>query len=168
MSRCIELKAFYLYNTLRGIWGGEEMKEQSAENHARYFPLQHFIWLPLGAVLVISTVVYGIYRIVKSGFTFDIVLLFGALIIAIISGMLARIYGVKLQDRIIRTEERLRYYMLTQERMDESFTIEQLLALRFAPDEEYVALAKRALKENLSLDDIKQEIKVWRADHNRI
>lgn len=144
------------------------MKKQSVDNHARYFPLQHFIWLPLGAILGITTVVYGVFKIVKGGFTFDIVLLFGVLIMAIISGILARMYGVKLQDRIIRTEERLRYYMLTQERMDEQFTINQLIALRFAPDEEYVSLAKRTLKENLSSNDIKLSIETWRADHERI
>lgn len=144
------------------------MKKQSVDNHARYFPLQHFIWLPLGAILGITTVVYGVFKIIKGGFTFDIVLLFGVLIMAIISGILARMYGVKLQDRIIRTEERLRYYMLTQERMNEQFTINQLIALRFAPDEEYVSLAKRTLKENLSSNDIKLSIETWRADHERI
>lgn len=144
------------------------MKRQSAENHARYFPLQHFIWLPLGAVLVISTIVYGIIKIVKGGFTFDIILLFGVLMMAIIAGVLARMYGVKLQDRIIRTEESLRYFILTQDQLDSRFTIDQLIALRFAPDEEYVVLAKRTLKENLSSNDIKQAIKVWRADEHRI
>lgn len=144
------------------------MKEQSIDNHARYFPLQHFIWLPLGAILGISTIVYGISKIIKEEFTLEIALLLGILIMAIISGMLARIYGVKLQDRIIRTEERLRYYMLTQERMTEQFTIDQLIALRFASDEEYVSLAKRTLKENLSSEEIKEGIKAWRADHDRI
>nr|WP_269052449.1 DUF6526 family protein [Sporosarcina sp. G11-34] len=95
-------------------------------------------------------------------------MLIGVVILAIIPGMLARIYAVKLQDRIIRTEEQFRYYILTTKRLDPSLTLAQLIALHFAPDEEFVSLVDRTLAENLSSDEIKQAIHEWRADYNRV
>lgn len=144
------------------------MKEQSYESHARYKPLQHFVWLPLSFLLLVSTVVYAIYQFVKNGFSFHLLLLVGTVFLAIIPGMLARIYATTLQDRIIRTEEQLRYYMLTENRLDDRLTKEQLIALRFASDSEFVELVDLTMTKNLSSDDIKKNIKTWRADHHRV
>lgn len=82
--------------------------------------------------------------------------------------MLARIYALTLQDRLIRTEEQLRYYMLTNQRIDSRITMKQLIALRFASDEEYVALVEKTVKEDLSPEEIKAAIITWRADHQRV
>lgn len=144
------------------------MKQQSATNHTRYQPLQHFVWLPLSFTMLISTVVYIIYRAINGTFSVSLLLLLGAVILAIIPGMLARIYALTLQDRLIRTEEQLRYYMLTNKRINNSITTKQLIALRFASDEEYVGLVEKAAAENLSPDEIKQAIRTWRADHHRV
>lgn len=144
------------------------MKQQNFENHSRYFPLQHFIWLPLSFVLLLSAISYSIYQMIKGEFTFGSLLLLGAVVLAIIPGMLARMYAVKLQDRMIRTEEQLRYYILTSKRLDPSLTLDQLIALRFAPDEEFVGLVDRTLAENLSSTAIKEAIREWRADHHRV
>jgi hypothetical protein len=51
--------------------------------------------------------------------------------------------------------------------MDSRITMPQVIALRFAPDEEFVVLADRAVRENLSADEIKKAIKNWRADNHR-
>lgn len=144
------------------------MKEQSFENHARYFPLQHFIWLPLGMLMLISTIGYSIYQLVKGQFSVQTLLLLGIVVLAIIPGMLARIYATTLQDRIIRTEEQLRYYILTTKPLDQALSTQHLIALRFASDEEYVSLVGRAVEEELTPNEIKQAIKVWRADHCRV
>ena len=144
------------------------MKEQSYENHARYHPLQHYVWLPLSFLMLVSIVVYTIYQFIKNGFSLQLLLLLGVVVLAIIPGMLARIYATTLQDRIIRTEEQLRYYMLTKNRLDDRLTIDQLIALRFASDEEFIELVDRTIDENLSNDDIKKLIKTWRADHHRV
>ncbi len=144
------------------------MKEQSYENHTRYQPLQQFIWLPLSFLLLVSTIVYTIYQFVTNGFSFEVVLLFVMVVVAIIPGMLARLYATTLQDRIIITEEQFRYFTLTGKRLDSRLTKKHLIALRFTSDEEFVELVDRTISENLSPDEIKRSIKTWRADHNRV
>ncbi|MHA6252729.1 DUF6526 family protein [Oceanobacillus sp. CAU 1775] len=144
------------------------MKEQSYANHTRFQPLQHFVWLPLSFLLLLTTAVYSIYQFVKNGFSLQLLLLVGVVVLAIIPGMLARMYALTLQDRLIRTEEQLRYYILTGNRLDDRITMEQLIALRFASDAEIVELVDRTLVENLSPDNIKQTIKKWRPDHHRV
>lgn len=144
------------------------MKQQSANNHTRFQPLQHFVWLPLSFVLLLSTVIYIVFSIVKGTFSIALLILLGVVILAVIPGMLARIYALTLQDRLIRTEEQLRFYMLTNKRIDDRITTKQLIALRFASDEEFVELVERAVTENLSPADIKQAIQTWRADHQRV
>jgi hypothetical protein len=44
----------------------------------------------------------------------------------------------------------------------------QIIALRFAGDDEYVELVKRAADENMQAKEIKMAIKNWKADHNRV
>lgn len=143
-------------------------KKQSAENHTAVSPLQHFFWLPLSAITLFSIIAYIVVATAQENLTFVHIFLLSILLIAIISGMLARIYALKLQDRLIRTEETLRYYMLTQKKIDEKITVNQLIGLRFASDEEFVSLVEKTINEDLSKGEIKQIIKNWRADNHRI
>ena len=85
-----------------------------------------------------------------------------------LAGFLARRNPLKTQDRIIRLEEQMRYYMLTWNSIDSRLTVQQLIALRFASDEEFVKLARRAAEMNMSPNDIKKEIKKWRSDLHRV
>lgn len=137
---------------------------QSYENHTAKFPLQHFIWLPLSALSLIALIVYFF----TSNTLLQTILMTTTLIIAIIGGMLARLYGLKLQDRIIRLEEQFRHTQLTGKPLDTRITLPQLIALRFASDDEFPTLAKRAAEEQLSADAIKKQITNWRADTQRI
>jgi hypothetical protein len=59
---------------------------------------------------------------------------------------------------------RIRLGRLGREEIVERLTVKQLVALRFASDGEIVALADRALSENLLPDQIKRAITRWRAD----
>jgi hypothetical protein len=72
------------------------------------------------------------------------------------------------QDRAIRAEEQLRHFVLTGKLLDPRLTIRQIIGLRFAPDDEFVGLVRRAAEQGLSEDAIKREVKNWRGDTYRV
>jgi len=85
--------------------------------------------------------------------------------------MLRQHYALILQNRIVRLEMRYRYFTLTGKRLEEfehKLTDDQIFALRFAPDDEFLPLLEDALKNNLTGDAIKKAIVHWRADYNRV
>lgn len=79
----------------------------------------------------------------------------------------SRSITLKVQDRVIRTEENFRYYILTGKQLPSGLKLSQIIGLRFASDEEFVALVETSLKEKLSMNEIKKQIKNWRADYQR-
>lgn len=124
----------------------------------------------LGLVL---TLVHFFYHLRESDFhenfhAFLLILLALALLILLFK---VRLYSLKVQDRVIRLEERLRLTQLLNEplrsRISE-LTEDQLCGLRFASDAEVAKLAERALNEKLSRKDIKKAIQDWRADYWRV
>ena len=80
----------------------------------------------------------------------------------------ARGFALKAQDRAIRAEEGLRYFILTGKHLNPSLSIKQIVALRFASDEEFPALVQKTIEENLVNKEIKQLIKDWRPDEYRV
>ena len=100
--------------------------------------------------------------------------LYSASLILLISVILALIYyytrrfALKAQDRAIRAEENLRYFILTGKQFDPTLRLSQVIALRFASDEEFAELAAKAAAEKLSANQIKKLIKNWRADYHRV
>jgi len=79
----------------------------------------------------------------------------------------ARGFALKAQDRAIRAEENFRYHLATGKVFPKELRMGQIIALRFASDDEFVALTAKAIAENLSNKQIKELIKNWKADHNR-
>lgn len=75
---------------------------------------------------------------------------------------------LKVQDRTIRVEEQLRYFILTGSPIDPKITPLQLIALRFSSDDEFPKLAEKAALKNMTPDEIKKEIQYWRADEHRV
>ena len=85
--------------------------------------------------------------------------------------MLRQHYSLGNQDRIVRLEFRLRCFELfgkQSQKTDEKLSFSQIAALRFADDDEFTGLLNRALKENLSADEIKKSVQNWQADNMRV
>jgi hypothetical protein len=80
----------------------------------------------------------------------------------------ARIFALKAQDRAIRAEENLRHFAMTGKLLDARLSVKQIVALRFASDGEFTTLAARAANDSLSPTAVKQSIKNWRADEDRV
>lgn len=140
------------------------MPNQSAASHSRYVPGFHLLtYLVILAALFIA-VILMIHRGVSHETVFY-------LLIAIAIGLLAfyvRQFSVRNQDRIIRAEENFRSYRLTGKPLDARLRKSQVIALRFADDEEFDALCRQSADENLSAAQIKAAIQKWRADHHRV
>jgi hypothetical protein len=142
------------------------MEQQNFKNHARMVPGFHY----LGLFLILGLLGHSIYYLIMSSSENKLIGLFLVLISIILAilWIYIRTFPLKAQDRAIRAEENLRFYVLTGKLLPSMLTIAQTIALRFAPDEELVALVDRAVKENLSAKDIKLSIKNWKADYHRV
>lgn len=96
---------------------------------------------------------------------------FGSLLLAVLVTIsIGRSYTVKLQDRIILLEMKVRCAEVLAAGADAKLARlrpKQVVALRFASDEELGALLDRAVAEDLSPQVIKQAIRAWRPDYNR-
>jgi hypothetical protein len=139
---------------------------QDFKNHGRLDPPYHIISTFILVASLIVAIVYLVYH--PNFFTAWLVVLSVAVFIPFFK---LRIYALKVQDRVIRLEERLRLQALAPAEWHAQInrlTEDQLIALRFAPDEELVELAKQSVAENLSRKQIKERIKSWRADHWRV
>jgi hypothetical protein len=145
------------------------MEEQSYKNHAKLVPAFHFVLLP-GLMLVFLASLVNLYFSFSADRTghFNAALITLLSLFAVIHAFITRVFPLKAQDRAIRAEEALRHYVLTGTRLDPRLKIPQIIGLRFAPDDEFPTLARRAMDENLTLDQIKQAIGNWRADHDRL
>ena len=139
---------------------------QNFANHAKRHPLFHFIVLPVMAANFVICIVWAVQRPNFHHIWFT-VFSFAILVLTLI----ARMYPAKVQDRVIRLEERLRLQSLAPQEWHAQLyklTEDQLIGLRFAADEEVVELAKQALEHNLARKQIKERIQSWRADNWRI
>ena len=139
---------------------------QDFSHHTRYDPLFHFFLLPVFAISLISTIVHLVRRPGLHSAWLVVVM-----IAAIVAIFKIRLYALKVQDRVIRLEERLRLSTLLdpalRPRIPE-LTESQLVALRFASDAELPALVVRALNEKLPAREIKKSIQQWRPDYWRV
>jgi hypothetical protein len=142
-------------------------EQQSFSNHAKWFPPFHFFAAPI----LLANLIWSFFRLKPSGYSaYSIFSVFVAAAL-LVTPFAARIMALRVQDRVIRLEERLRYQRLLpadlQNRIDD-FTISQLVSLRFASDAELPALARKVLDEKLNdRKAIKQLIQVWRPDYLR-
>ncbi len=136
---------------------------QNYANHKRYNKPFHFLLIPL----IFIGVIYLGYALLEE-YTQTNLFLFFAYIALIIIALYSRAFALKAQDRAIRAEESLRYFILTGKPLPKTLRMRQILALRFAEDEEFVQLVDRCEFDKLSCDEIKKAIIDWRADNYRI
>jgi hypothetical protein len=145
------------------------MKNQNYQNHARYYPFHHFVVTPL-------TLIYLGFAVHRSDFSSSegmissIQMLLGAIILVLLP-LLARVYALKTQNRIIILEMRQRYFHLTGLSFypkENQLKLGQIIALRFAGDEELLDLMEKAIKEKLSPKEIKLLVKNWQGDYRRV
>ena len=144
-----------------------EQTLQTFKSHTKNVPLFHFVALPI----LLLNVIWSLVR-AATDFSADtaigIVLAFALLIVA----FFARVFALGAQDRVIRLEERLRMQHLLPDDLKpriNDFTTNQMIALRFASDAELPDLARKVLDENIGeRKAIKQLIKTWRADYQRL
>ena len=141
-------------------------QSQNFSNHTRFDPPFHFFIVPVFAITLVMTVVHLVRR-PSLWSAWMVVFLLAAL------GALfkSRLYALRVQDRLIRLEERLRLGSLVDPAWRPhiaELTESQLVGLRFASDGELPALAARAVAEKLSRSDIKKAILDWRPDTSRV
>lgn len=142
---------------------------QSYAHHTRWDPPFHFFILPVFVIAFIAAIVHLVLH-------FHHHPIHGIFVVVVALATLLAIFKIRLnalrvQDRVIRLEERLRLASLLPEPLRSripELTERQLIGLRFASDGELPGLVQRALNEKLSSDDIKKSIQNWRADNWRV
>ena len=142
------------------------MKEQNFKNHAQMVPGYHY--LTLGAILALigGSINYLLKVTPENKYLASLILLTS--IIFVLIAWFSRTFALKAQDRAIRAEENLRHFVLTGKLLPASLRVGQIVALRFAADAEFVALAEKAAANNLSGKEIKASIQNWKADFYRV
>ncbi len=143
-----------------------EAKEQNYKNHAKLDPAFHFFMGPVAMISAVWAVVHAVREPSPVSLWLAVVGL-----AALVAVFKIRLYALKVQDRVIRLEERLRMTVLLPESLRpriSELTPSQLIALRFATDAELPAAVERTLAGNLKAKEIKQSLGDWRADHFRV
>lgn len=145
---------------------GVKVTEQNYNNHRKIVPL----FLVLLGVLFLTLIGAGVnlYQSIGDHERLYNASLILVIVICLLAGQLfARTFALKVQDRAIRAEENLRHFVLTGKLLDPRLSVRQIIGLRFASDNEYLALEKRAVDEKLSEGEIKRAVKNWRSDLDR-
>ncbi|HUB01944.1 MAG TPA: DUF6526 family protein [Terriglobales bacterium] len=142
---------------------------QSYSHHTRRDPIFHFFILPMFFIALVFSIGHLIAGHHHHPLHSVLLILFA--LAAVLLVFRVRQYPLKVQDRVIRLEERLRLALLLPESLRSripELTEPQLIALRFASDGEVAGLAQRAMNEHLSPEDIKKAIQHWRPDNLRV
>lgn len=143
------------------------MKPQTYANHRRFLPLFHGYLLLFVIAIIVGSMVNLCKALEYHSGIYSASLIAALSFAFVCSLFFQRGFAIKAQDRAIRAEENLRHFALTGKLLDPRITMSQVVALRFAPDEEFVALAKTAAETGMKNNDIKKSITSWKADHHR-
>ncbi len=149
------------------------MEKQNFKNHARMVPMYHYV----GFLLLLAALGITIARMLcccctetcstETDMCGNILMLIVVVLIGIVA-YCTRAFSLKAQDRVIRLEENIRHFQMTGKNLPSELKVSQIIALRFASDDEWLALIDKTLKENLTSKEIKQSIQNWRGDYYRV
>lgn len=142
------------------------MSQQNYANHRQMVPGFHYVAFALGLAILVGSLV-NLFTAAPENH-YSAALITALIILVFLIAWYTRTFALKAQDRAIRAEENFRHYVLTGKPLDSRLRMSQIVALRFASDEEFVALAAKAAEEKLPADAIKKSITNWKADTYRV
>ena len=142
------------------------MEQQNYKNHSKFVIGYHVVTL-LAILAFLGGTIRNVWNSSEDNLYSASLLVLLAFILLFMFYFI-RSFSLKAQDRAIRAEEKLRYFILTGKSVSNKLTTRQFIGLRFASDDEFPALAEKAALENLSENDIKKAIKNWKADDYRV
>ena len=142
------------------------MKDQNFKNHAKLVTGFHGV-LFVALVALLAGSVYHLFRTTSENLYLASLMVLIAIIL-ILMAWYVRTFPLKAQDRAIRAEENMRHYVMTGKLLPSDLRMSQIIALRFASDDEFLPLTEKALKEKLSAKEIKSSIKSWKGDYYRV
>lgn len=148
------------------FWNNQHQMPQTYRNHFRLMPSYHFVTFPAILALLVGAFINLSNSSDDNIYSASLICLIAIILVSMFFH--SRIFGLKAQDRAIRAEENLRHFVLTGRPLDSRLRLGQVIALRFAPDDEFVALAKRAAEESLRSREIKKSIRNWKPDTHRV
>ena len=141
--------------------------EQNYNNHSKYVIGYHLV---LSLLILLGTIgaFVNLFNSLDSNNLYSASLILILFVAAIFIFWYLRQFALKAQDRAIKAEENLRYFSLTGKLIPKQLRVSQIIALRFASDEELLKLVEEALAKNLNAKEIKISIKNWKADDYRV
>lgn len=143
------------------------MKQQNYKNHSKYVIGYHVVTF-LAILAFLGGAVRNVWNSSEENNLYSASLLALLAFILLFMFFFIRSFALRAQDRAIRAEEKLRYFILTGKATSNKLSTRQFIGLRFASDEEFPALVDKAVNENLSETDIKKAIINWKADEYRV
>lgn len=149
------------------------MSAQNYKNHRKFYPPHHFVFYPVSLILLVFSL-FQLFKNINHNESF--VMIWSAIsavvfLMIFLAFMLRQHYALGLQDRLIITEFKLRYFTLSGNRLENStyhFSDAQIFALRFAEDKDLMELMHQTAQNDWTSTKIKQNIKNWKADNKRI
>jgi len=141
------------------------MKAQSFKNHGRYVFMFHIVTYAAIFAVIVGSVINLVNSSKENLYSASLLVLVSLILASL--AWFGRRFALKAQDRAIRAEENFRHFILTGKPLDHRLRMGQIIALRFAPDEEFASWCQQAVSSNLRGNDIKKAIQNWRADHHR-
>jgi len=142
------------------------MPKQNYGNHRRRILMWHAVTSLLITALLAGSIVNLTRSSQENLYSASLLVVVAVIFVSIF--WFTRQFALRAQDRAIRAEENLRHFALTGKLLDRSLRTSQIVALRFAADEEFVDLAQRAKEEKMRSREIKKSIRKWKPDNHRV